>query len=91
MTVIETLGGSVSTAVRALRHGHMVVVVDADDPDDDGDLLLAAAHATPERVAYMMRHTGGILCVPMQSDDLDRLRLPPMVATQRDEWRRRSR
>lgn len=84
MTVIETLGGSVGFAVQALRDGRMVIVVDADDPDDDGDLLLAAAHATPERVAYMMRHTGGILCVPMQSDDLDRLRLPPMVAVNED-------
>ena len=46
--------------------------------------MLAAAHATPERVAFMMRHTGGILCVPMPSDELDRLRLPPMVAHNED-------
>lgn len=84
MTVIETLGGSVGTAVQALRDGRMVIVVDADDPGDDGDLLLAAVHASQEQVAYMMRHTGGILCVPMQSDDLDRLRLPPMVALNED-------
>lgn len=71
---------AVDAAIRALRAGRMVVVVDADDPDDDGDLLLAASHATPERVAFMMRHSGGILCVPMLSADLDRLRLPPMVA-----------
>ncbi|EHB50417.1 3,4-dihydroxy-2-butanone 4-phosphate synthase [Mycolicibacterium rhodesiae JS60] len=75
---------SVETAIEALRAGGMAVVVDADDPDDDGDLLLAASHATPERVAFMMRHTGGILCVPMLSTDLDRLRLPPMVAVNED-------
>lgn len=75
---------SVEAAIAALRAGGMAVVVDADDPDDDGDLLVAAAHATPERVAFMMRNTGGILCVPMLSADLDRLRLPPMVAVNED-------
>ncbi|MDT5064311.1 MAG: 3,4-dihydroxy 2-butanone 4-phosphate synthase / cyclohydrolase [Mycobacterium sp.] len=70
---------TVDAAVAALRDGHMVIVVDADDPNDDGDLMLAAAHATPERVAFMMRHTSGILCVPMPARDLDRLHLPPMV------------
>jgi 3,4-dihydroxy 2-butanone 4-phosphate synthase/GTP cyclohydrolase II len=84
MTVIETLGCSVGTAVTALREGRMVIVVDADNPGDDGDLMLAATHATAERVAFMMRHTGGILCVPMQSAELDRLRLPPMVAHNED-------
>jgi 3,4-dihydroxy 2-butanone 4-phosphate synthase/GTP cyclohydrolase II len=84
MTVIETRGCSVGTAVAALRDGRMVIVVDADNPGDDGDLMLAAAHATPERIAFMMRHTGGILCVPMPSAELDRLRLPPMVAHNED-------
>jgi len=84
MTVIETLGHSVETAITDLREGRMVIVVDADNPGDDGDLMLAAAHATAERVAFMMRHTGGILCVPMPSAELDRLRLPPMVALNED-------
>ncbi|MCV7344458.1 3,4-dihydroxy-2-butanone-4-phosphate synthase [Mycolicibacterium rhodesiae] len=84
MTVIETLGHSVETAVTDLREGRMVIIVDADNPSDDGDLMLAASHATTERVAFMMRHTGGILCVPMPSTELDRLRLPPMVAHNED-------
>jgi 3,4-dihydroxy 2-butanone 4-phosphate synthase/GTP cyclohydrolase II len=71
---------TVDDAVAALREGRMVIVVDTSNPDDDGDLLLAAAHATPEHVAFMVRHTGGILCVPMPGRDLDRLLLPPMVA-----------
>ena len=62
----------------------MVIVVDAENPEDDGDLVLAGAHATPQRLAFMMRHTGGILCVPMVAADLDRLRLPPMVAVSED-------
>jgi 3,4-dihydroxy 2-butanone 4-phosphate synthase / GTP cyclohydrolase II len=71
---------TVDAAVAALRAGRMVIVVDTEDPHDDGDLVLAATHATPERVAFMVRHTSGILCVPMPAGDLDRLRLPPMVA-----------
>jgi 3,4-dihydroxy 2-butanone 4-phosphate synthase / GTP cyclohydrolase II len=74
----------VGTAVKALRSGQMVIVVDAENPHDDGDLMLAATHATPERVAFMVRHTSGILCVPMPGADLDRLQLPPMVAVNED-------
>jgi len=79
-----SFASTVGAAVDALRAGRMVIVVDAENPQDDGDLMLAAAHATPERVAFMMRHTGGILCVPMPSGDLDRLHLPPMVAVNED-------
>ncbi|CAN5499798.1 bifunctional 3,4-dihydroxy-2-butanone-4-phosphate synthase/GTP cyclohydrolase II [soil metagenome] len=75
---------SVEQAVDALRDGRMVIVVDTDNPDDDGDLLLAASHATPEKIAFMVRHTGGILCVPMPARELERLRLPPMVVVNED-------
>jgi 3,4-dihydroxy 2-butanone 4-phosphate synthase/GTP cyclohydrolase II len=74
----------VGAAVAALRAGRMVIVVDAENPHDDGDLMLAATHATPEGVAFMVRHTSGILCVPMPAGDLDRLHLPPMVAVSED-------
>jgi len=77
-------GDPVGTAVAALRCGRMVIVVDAENPHDDGDLMLAASYATPERVAFMVRHTSGILCVPMPAPDLDRLALPPMVAVNED-------
>lgn len=75
---------TVDAAVAAVRAGRMVIVVDAENPHDDGDLMLAAAHATPERVGFMVRHTSGILCVPMPAGDLDRLRVPPMVAVNED-------
>jgi 3,4-dihydroxy 2-butanone 4-phosphate synthase / GTP cyclohydrolase II len=77
-------GDPVGAAVAALRAGRMVIVVDAENPYDDGDLMLTASHATPERVAFMVRHTSGILCVPMTAADLDRLHLPPMVALNED-------
>jgi 3,4-dihydroxy 2-butanone 4-phosphate synthase/GTP cyclohydrolase II len=80
----DRTGDPVGTAAAALRAGRMVIVVDAENPHDDGDLMLAATHATPERVAFMVRHTSGILCVPMPAADLDRLQLPPMVAVNQD-------
>jgi 3,4-dihydroxy 2-butanone 4-phosphate synthase/GTP cyclohydrolase II len=80
----DSTGDPVGAAVAALRAGRMVIVVDAENPHDDGDLMLAATHATPERLAFMVRHTSGILCVPMPAADLDRLQLPPMVAINED-------
>jgi len=56
------------------------VVVDDDDRENEGDLIMAAAKATPERVAFMVRHTSGILCTPLTSAEAARLQLPPMVA-----------
>jgi len=67
-------------AIRAIEAGEMVVVTDDDDRENEGDLVLAAMHATPERLAFIVRHTAGIVCVPMTRDDARRLRLDPMVA-----------
>ncbi|MGE2834031.1 3,4-dihydroxy-2-butanone-4-phosphate synthase [Mycobacterium sp. SMC-4] len=74
----------VDNAVTALRGGRMIVVVDGENPDEPGSLLLAAAHANSARIAFMVRHTGGILSVPMRSAELDRLQLPPMIAVTDD-------
>lgn len=79
-----TVAESVRTAVEAVRAGRMVIVVDTENSSDDGDLMLAATHATAGKVAFMVRHTGGILCVPMPAHDLDRLRLPPMAVVNED-------
>jgi 3,4-dihydroxy 2-butanone 4-phosphate synthase/GTP cyclohydrolase II len=86
VTVIEISGGTepLDVAINRLQEGRMVIVRDSDDSEDEGDLVLAAVHATPERIAFMVRHTSGILCVPMPGDNLDRLNLPPMTATNED-------
>ncbi|WP_199253976.1 3,4-dihydroxy-2-butanone-4-phosphate synthase [Mycolicibacterium mengxianglii] len=80
----ESTASAVDVAAGALRTGGMVIVVDTDNPDDDGYLMMAASHATAEKVAFMVRHTGGILCVPMPARELERLRLPPMVVVNED-------
>lgn len=71
---------TVEAAIAAVAAGELVVVVDDDDRENEGDLIMAAAKATPERVAFMVRHTSGILCTPVTERQAERLRLDPMVA-----------
>jgi len=71
---------AVEDAVAAIRAGEMVVVVDDDDRENEGDLIMAASKATAEQVAFMIRHTSGILCTPILEEHAQRLRLDPMVA-----------
>lgn len=80
MTEAETKFDSIETAIEAIRAGEMIVVVDDDDRENEGDLIMAASKATPEAVAFMIRHTSGILCAPLFEDLAQKLHLDPMVA-----------
>lgn len=71
---------AVEDAIQAVAAGELVVVVDDDDRENEGDLILAASKATVEKVAFMIRHTSGILCTPITEEQATRLRLDPMVA-----------
>ena len=75
---------SVEDAVAAIARGGAVVVVDDEDRENEGDLIFAAELATPELVAFMVRHTSGFICVSMGDGDATRLQLPPMVARNED-------
>ena len=70
----------VNAAIEAIKAGQMIVVVDDDDRENEGDLIMAAQHATPEQVAFIIRHTSGILCTPLTQEIAKRLKLDPMVA-----------
>ncbi|HZP20324.1 MAG TPA: 3,4-dihydroxy-2-butanone-4-phosphate synthase [Bauldia sp.] len=70
----------VAEAVRAFKAGAIVVVTDDDDRENEGDLILAASMARPEQLAFIIRHTSGIVCAPMPREEARRLRLDPMVA-----------
>ncbi|KUH39654.1 MULTISPECIES: bifunctional 3,4-dihydroxy-2-butanone-4-phosphate synthase/GTP cyclohydrolase II [Streptomyces] len=70
----------VEQAVRDIAAGRPVVVVDDEDRENEGDLVIAAEKVTPEIVAFMMSECRGLICAPMEGDELDRLRLPQMVA-----------
>src|SRR5262245_4626698 len=70
----------VEDAIAAIARGELVVVVDDDDRENEGDLVAAACKITPEQMAFMVRHTSGIVCAPITPEDARRLKLDPMVA-----------
>ncbi len=75
----------IERAVEEVRRGRPVVVVDDEDRENEGDLIFAAELATPELVAFMVRHTSGYICVPLPEADCDRLDLPPMFHSNQDK------
>jgi 3,4-dihydroxy 2-butanone 4-phosphate synthase/GTP cyclohydrolase II len=74
----------IERAVADIAAGRPVVVVDDEDRENEGDLVVAASKVTPELMAFMIRHTSGVVCVPMEAPELDRLKLPPMTYVNED-------
>ena len=70
----------VEAAIKAFAKGELVVVTDDDDRENEGDLFIAASLCTPEKMAFVIRHTSGIVCAPLGVDHARRLHLEPMVA-----------
>jgi len=70
---------TIEEAIEALRRGGMVVVVDDEDRENEGDLIMAAEDVTPEHMAFFLRHTSGLFCVPLEPARADELDLPLMV------------
>ncbi len=77
----------VERAIAEIAAGRPVVVVDDDDRENEGDIIVAASEITPEIMAFTIRYTSGLICVPASGEILDRLDLPLMVATNRDRHR----
>ena len=71
----------VETAVAAFVRGEIIVVTDDDDRENEGDLFVAASLCTPEKMAFIIRNTSGIVCAPLSGDEARRLRLDPMVTS----------
>ncbi|RKH38002.1 3,4-dihydroxy-2-butanone-4-phosphate synthase [Corallococcus sicarius] len=78
---------TIEEAIRDIQAGKCVVVADDEDRENEGDLIMAAELATPEKLAFMVRHTSGIICQPMLAERLDALRLPQMVAENTESHR----
>src|SRR5262249_33660296 len=70
----------VEAVLTAFAAGGIVVVTDDDDRENEGDLFVAASQCTPEKMAFIIRHTSGIVCAPLSSAEAKRLHLDPMVA-----------
>ena len=78
---------SIEEAIAAFRNGEFLVVVDDADRENEGDLIIAAEHATPAQVGFMVRHTSGLICLPVPGERLDELQIPLMVANNTDAHR----
>ena len=71
--------GTIEDAIEDIRNGRMILVVDDEDRENEGDLVMAAEKATPEAVNFMIKYGRGLLCVPMTGERLDELDIPMMV------------
>ncbi len=78
---------TVDRAIADIAAGRAVVVVDDADRENEGDIIFAASKATPALLAFTIRHTSGVICVPMLGEELDRLQLPLMTAQNNERMR----
>ena len=81
---MESKFSTIEEAVEDIRAGRMVIVVDDEDRENEGDLVIAASKATPEMINFMAKNARGLICVPMKGDRLDQLGLGPMVCDNTD-------
>jgi 3,4-dihydroxy 2-butanone 4-phosphate synthase / GTP cyclohydrolase II len=78
---------NIENAITAIERGEFVIVVDDADRENEGDLIMAAEKVTPEAMAFMIRHTSGVICLPLEGDRCDALQLPLMVANNTEAQR----
>jgi len=75
---------NIQLALKALQAGRFIIISDDKDRENEGDLVIAAESVRPEDIAFMLKHTGGVICVPMLEKRLHELALPPMVSDNTD-------
>ncbi|MDD5645543.1 MAG: 3,4-dihydroxy-2-butanone-4-phosphate synthase, partial [bacterium] len=78
---------SVEEIISELKTGRMVILVDDENRENEGDLVMAAEKVTPENINFMLFHGRGLICVPMTPDKIDRLNLDPMVRINADTYK----
>ncbi len=78
---------TIENAIDAIARGEAVVVVDDANRENEGDLIIAAEKTTPETMGFMVRHTSGVICMPLEGARLDELQLPMMVAENTTAYR----
>ena len=75
---------TIEEALEDLRQGKMIVAVDDEDRENEGDLLMAAEKVTPEAINFMAKYGRGLICAPLEAQRVDQLELPPMVVNNTD-------
>ena len=78
---------SIPDALAAFKRGDIIVVIDDEDRENEGDLIMAAEHATPEKIAFFVKHTSGLICAPIEAARADELNLPLMVPVNTESMR----
>jgi 3,4-dihydroxy 2-butanone 4-phosphate synthase/GTP cyclohydrolase II len=78
---------TIPEAIEEIRRGRIVIVVDDADRENEGDLIMAAEKVTPEAIAFIVRHSSGVICAPFVGERLDELHIPLMVAANTDNQR----
>src|SRR5436853_6477054 len=78
---------SIETVIEDLEKGRMVIVVDDADRENEGDLIMAAEHSTPEAVNFMAKFGRGLICVPTTSERLKQLGIERMVSNNRETFK----
>lgn len=78
---------SISDALESFAQGEFLIVIDNPSRENEGDLIISAAHLTPKKMAFMIRFTSGLICVPMSGARLLELGLPDMVARNEESLR----
>ena len=77
----------IENAIAAIGRGEIVIVVDDEDRENEGDLIMAADKITPEAMSFFVRYTSGVICMPMTGERLDELQLPLMVSNNTESQR----
>ncbi|MBW8316233.1 MAG: 3,4-dihydroxy-2-butanone-4-phosphate synthase, partial [Hydrogenophaga sp.] len=89
MNAPETLApvaiSPVEDIVADMRAGRIVILVDEEDRENEGDLVLAADHVTPEAINFMARYGRGLICLTLTRERCEQLKLPPMVVRNGDK------
>ncbi len=78
---------TIKEAITAFKQGSFLSVIDSPARENEGDLIISCSHLTPAKMAFMVRHTSGLVCVPMSADRLRELELPDMVERNEESHR----
>jgi 3,4-dihydroxy 2-butanone 4-phosphate synthase/GTP cyclohydrolase II len=79
VNAVSGIFATIDEAIADIRAGHMVIVVDDEDRENEGDFVMAADKVTPEAINFMALHGRGLICMPLTGERLDELRIPPMT------------
>lgn len=78
--------GKIADAIKQLQRGDFIVIVDDENRENEGDIMLAAEKATPSKINYILQWAKGLMCLPMDGKRLDELKIPMMVPSATDKF-----